>query len=124
MSTASISLEVLMEKVIDRGLAAVKEDYKKDPMKLAGSTNGFEVCRGKAPLKLIPIWQFSEKKAKEAMFKESKTYWFWRCRSLEIGWVLNNVSCFLYMNGIAFPWETTSRGFMNASSILGLVDEK
>lgn len=124
MSVAGVSLEVLMEKIIDKGIEAVKRDYKNDPLKMAGAINGFEACRGKAPLKLIPIWQFSEKKANEAMFKESKNYWFWRCRTLEIDWVLNNVSCFMYTAGVAFPWQATARGFMNISAILGLTKEK
>lgn len=124
MSEAGVSLEVLMEKIIDRGIEAAKLDYKSDPIKLAGAINGFEACRGKAPLKLIPIWQFSNKKAFYAREKESKNYWFWRCRAMEIDWVLNNVACFLGANGVPFPWQTTVRGYLNVSKILGLTKEK
>lgn len=122
MSTASTSLESVIEQIVDRGIEGVKVSYKSDPKRLAGAINGLEACRGKSPLKLIPIWQFSNKKAFYARENNSPNYWFWRCRTMEIDWVLNNVSCFLYMNGIAFPWQATSRGFMNVSSILGLTD--
>lgn len=122
MSTSNLTLDSVIEQVIDRGIEGAKISYKSDPKRLAGAINGLEACRGKSPLKLIPLWQFSNKKASHARDIDSPNYWFWRCRTLEIDWVLNNVSSFLYINGIAFPWNTTSRGFMNVTSILGLVD--
>lgn len=132
MSKASISLEDFIEQVIDGGIEYSRDTYKtiecrnpnknieKEKLAFAGLINGYETCRGKAPLKLIPIWQFTAKKAFNSAQHSLNSYWFWRHRSDAIAHVLNSITCFLELNGAAFPWDVTSNlAYLAVAKILG-----
>ena len=95
-----MSFEDFLNEVIDRGIAAAKEDYKDETSdKLLGSVAGFEACRRKSPLDLLEVYAESQEYAKEAMFQRAENYWYFRCYQMEVEWVLNCVSCLRINNG-------------------------
>jgi hypothetical protein len=51
-------------------------------------------------------------------------YWFWRCRALEIQWVVNVLSNILVANGALPIGDMTVRGRMKAAEMLGVAEAR
>ena len=108
-------------RVIDEGIAAVKEDYKdpKDKDKLDGAIEGFELCRDKEPHEIEVLLIQAREATLQAQRERSDNYWTFRCRDLEIEWVANCVSFVLQSAGEPVIIPPTIRGAIKAVSIIG-----
>jgi len=109
-----------LERVINEGIEAAKEDYKDDPQKRDGSVEGFEACRGLRPHELYELLQDSGKAQQKAFREQSNDYWRIRCRQAEIEWVCNVVSAMLANSGLTPIITPTARGVQKAASIVGV----
>lgn len=117
----SMTYEEFLNKVIDNGIAAAKEDYKNDKDRRDGSVAGFEACRDKQPNELLEIYQESVEYAYGSYFeRDSSKYWWFRCYQLEVEWVCNVVSALLYNEGKEpiLSWLPTCNGVICANNIL------
>lgn len=121
-----IDYALFLEKIIDDGIAAAKEDYEQRPEPgktktqemLSGSVAGFEACRNKMPKQLVEIYNEASEYANAAFCEHSEKYWWFNCYKLEVEWVINVVSA-----GLGFELLShlpTYRGVMKAANILGV----
>lgn len=108
--------------VIEDGIEGARFSYKQphNTIKLKGSLQGFEECRGKEVEELAKLLKEAEKTTQEAMMAQSPDYWFWRCRHLEIEWVCNVVSAVLYNENQPVIIQPSARGMVKAAEILGV----
>lgn len=111
-----------LNAIIDDGIEAAKVDYNqpRNKMKLDGSILGFEECRDKSTLQLIELLSLAQKHSSAAMRNQAHDYWYWRCRTLEIEWVCNVVSCILQNENLPAIVPPTYRGMMKAAEIVGV----
>jgi hypothetical protein len=111
--------------IIEDGIQAARESYSKpsDSLKLAGAIRGFEDCRGKSPFGLKFLLAEVILEEQQARLGESPDYWFHRCRSLEVRWVCNVLSCILVVNGFAPISGMTARGMIKAADIIGVGED-
>lgn len=109
-----------LNEVIDKGIAAAKEDYKDGKQNyLEGSIAGFEACRDKSPEELREIYFETHGYINQA-YGDAEKYWWFRCYQLEVEWVCNCVSAIL-LNMDKPPilsWLPTCNGMQLASKIL------
>jgi len=112
-----------LNKVIDEGIAAVREDYANDPMKLEGATNGFEACRDKEPQQLIELLAQARVDRRRAIMDDADDYWRVRCREAEIEWVCNCVSVVLMSAGDPVIVQPTANAAMRVIRIVGAEKE-
>lgn len=116
----SVDYNEFLNKVIDDGIEAAKEDYASRPEKLKGSIEGFEACRGKNPLELAEVLKQASKKTHEARMNRVPNYWEIRCFEAEVEWVCNCVSAILMNQGLPTIISPTARGYMKAAQIVGV----
>jgi hypothetical protein len=116
-----------LTRVIDDGIAAARADYPHDDQtgKLRGSVEGFELCRGLTPPQLGDLLTAVNQDAQRRMVEGAADYWYWRCRALEVEWVVNCVSAILMNQGLPLicGYLPTSRGVIKASEIVGVAEE-
>lgn len=115
-----------LEKVINDGIEAVKNDYKEGDNRREGSLKGFEECRGKSPEELYALLIEARKTANDKFFETQEDdkkavdeYWYLNSRAWEIEWVCNSVSAMLVNQGLPPLILPTCRGHLNAARILG-----
>jgi hypothetical protein len=126
------------KQLIDDGIAAARADYADDrPDMLAGSLEGFEACRGKAPHEILELLSLARQESRVAMQRayENDTpkgfpnppatgnvfgarYQHLACKEAEIEWVLNVVSAALESSGEKPLTYITARGVLAAGRIL------
>lgn len=121
-----MTLEDLIERVIETGIEAAKRDYSKrtDAIgvgKLEGALAGFEACRGRSLAEMRA--RLLQEEGRSAALRHEEpfdevAYWHGRCLIAEIEWVLNCASAFQAMNGQEPAGGYTARGFMNVADIL------
>lgn len=121
-----------LERVINDGIDAAKEDYKGDDeekqAKLAGSIEGFEACRDKTPEELVGVLAKLRGQTHMAMIRvheqeiSSNEYWAIRCRELETEWVCNCISALLMNQGMPVIVPPTARAVMKMAEIVGAKD--
>jgi hypothetical protein len=102
--------------VIDQGIAAASDSYKKSPSKLAGAIDGFNACRGK----LAALLSEARKATAAAYHDKGSDYWHIRCYEAEIEWTCNVVSAMIMNQGLAVIIPPTARGVMKATTIIGV----
>ncbi len=114
----------VLEKIIDKGIDAVKRDYKEETDKYNGSIAGFEACRNKTPQELITLLIKSREDTQKAFLRASNDitegYWFVRCFELEVEWVCNVISAVLENEGLMGIITPTCRGVLTAADIIGV----
>jgi hypothetical protein len=113
--------------VIDDGINAASLDYNKPSQKnkLDGSIRGFEDCRNKNPIELKQLLIEANETSKNKMLKNAHDYWYWRCRTIEIEWVCNVMSCILDANKQPIIANVmTARGMIKAADIIGVKEHK
>lgn len=123
-----MTYEEFLERVISEGIAAAKTDYAAPAqrMKLQGSVEGFEACRGQKPEGIAGLLKEAGKRTEEAKRRlhleeiSAGQYWRTRCREAEIEWVANVVSATLVANKLTPIIVPTARGCMHAARILGM----
>jgi len=122
-----MNYQEFLEKLINDGIDAVKEDYKPGDNRLKGSIKGFEECRGQPPDVLYTLLIESRKTADEKFIETQEgdkkgvdEYWYFQSRAGEIEWVCNSVSAMLVNQGLPPLIPPTCRGAMNAARILGV----
>ena len=120
-----MNYQEFLEKVINNGIEAVKEDYKPGDNRLKGSIKGFEDCRSRSPndlyALLIEARDAANKKFIETQESDKKgvdEYWYFQSRAGEIEWVCNSVSAMLVNQGLPPLIPPTCRGAMNTARIL------
>jgi len=113
-----VDYATFLERIINEGIEAAKESYKKDALKRDGAIEGFEACRGLEPKQLLELLGDARAMTQEAFNDQSDDYWRIRCREAEIEWVCNVVSAMLHNQGIKPIVPPTARGMMKAASIL------
>jgi hypothetical protein len=91
-------------------------------LKREGAIAGFEECRGKESAKIAALLAEVNARAYQAMVEEDPQYWYWRCRALEIQWVVNVLSNILVANGMLPIGDMTIRGRLKAAEIFGVGD--
>lgn len=118
----TMAYDEYLTRVIDEGIEAARESYKdpKDALKLRGSIEGFEACRGKNPEQLAQLLSEARRTTLNARTDKEDDYWRTRCAELEIEWVCNCVSAVLYNEGLPVIITPTARGMMKAASIVGV----
>jgi hypothetical protein len=113
-----------LNQIIDKGIEAVKRDYKEGTDKYNGSIAGFEECRNKNPGELANLLIKSRQDTQKAFLRASKDitegYWFVRCFELEVEWVCNVLSAILQNNHLPVIVVPTCRGIMTAAEIIGV----
>lgn len=109
-----------LNKIIDDGIAAAKEDYANDPVRLEGAIKGFEACRDKKPQQLMELLAQAWTNTRQAMIDEAEDYCRVRCYELEIEWVCNCVSVVLMSAGEPVIIQPTARAAMKVHSVLGI----
>jgi len=123
-----MNIKEALDQIINRGIEAVKRDYKENTDKYNGSIAGFEECRNKSPQELKTLLD----KCREDTHKIQVTYathniiegyWFVRCFELEVEWVCNVLSAILMNNGMPIIITPTCRGVMMAAEIVGVKDK-
>lgn len=109
-----------VNRIVNDGIRAASESYKKSPEKKKGAVEGFEACRGKSPKELRELLSRSMQEAKDAYWgQDSDLYWEKTCFAAEVEWTCNCVSVFL-MTGSEPPIVApTARGAMKAAEVLG-----
>lgn len=112
-----------LERVINEGIEAAKESYKQEYQKekLEGAIAGFEACRGKNPVELVDEYSKALKLQQEAYVLHVDNYWWFRCYTLEIEWVINVISAGTRLNMLSHL--PTSRGVFKAAQILGISED-
>lgn len=103
----------LLTKVIDNGIAAAREDYKNNPLKLEGAVAGFEMCRHRSPEQLATVLQESGIAMTVAHRNQDKDYWKYACHHAEVEWVCNCMSVVLPEPIV----PTTARACINVGKI-------
>jgi hypothetical protein len=114
----------LLNRIIDDGIAAAKEDYIEGP-KLEGSIEGFEACRDKLPEKLKMLLEQATAKTHQAMMDDSianEDYWRIRCHEAEIEWVCNCISAALMNEGKPVIVQPTAGAVMKVAEIVGVAE--
>lgn len=68
-----MTLNDALNQIIDDGIEAARADYPQpsDRLKLEGSVQGFEECRGKSPAKILELLTDAGKKTIEAYAQQS-----------------------------------------------------
>lgn len=120
-----MTLNDALNQIIDDGIEAARLDYSRpqQKLKLEGSIAGFEDCRGKSPDEIAALADEAERTAFEVLRRDNcevENYWYWRCRALEIEWVVNVLSNILVAQGIAPVGRRTARGALKAAEIIGV----
>lgn len=110
----------LLDRIIDDGIKAAREDYAGDPMKLEGATKGFEACRGKTPQELMELLAQAAADRRKAMIEEAEDYWRVRCYEAEVEWVCNCVSVILMAAGEPVIVPPTAQAAIKVVSIVGV----
>ncbi len=118
----------LVEKIVDKGIKAVKRDYKRLDQKsiLKGSIAGFKACLDKSPMELKVLLGIVNTKSLKYLrttnlsTKASNKYRELRGFALEVRWVCNVVSCVLYNEGKPVIISPTARGMITAGDIVGV----
>ena len=122
---------VFLDAVIDRGLAAAREDYAKRPEKLEGAVAGFEACRDKQPAELQTLLAEAREKTRDLHWDNVLTqherandrtyaYWIQVCYENEVEWVCNCVSALLANEGRPTIVPPTARAVIAAARIVGV----
>jgi hypothetical protein len=120
----SVTYAQLLDRVITDGIAAARADYADDPYKLQGAVEGFMECCGKQPSEIVALYKSAEDRCAQARREHAADYWSWRCRALEIEWVLNVLSAGLYaLNQPPLLGHLpTARALMKYVEIVGISD--
>lgn len=121
---STTTYEQLLDRVITDGIAAARADYADDPYKLQGAVEGFMECRDKKPSEIVALYARAEDRCAQAHREQAADFWSWRCRSLEIEWVLNVLSAGLYAlhQPPLLGHLPTARGVMKYVEIVGISD--
>jgi len=109
-----------LNRIIDDGISAAREDYAKKPDKLQGSVEGFEACRGKTPPELAKILEEARRNTSKAHFDHASDYWKIRCFEAEVEWVCNCVSAILMNQNLPTIIPPTARAYIKAAEIVGV----
>jgi len=122
--------ESFLEKIINDGIAAAKEDYDdpRDKLRLEGSIEGFEACRGKTPEEIRKVFEKATLDTFHAMESvhngeiSHDEYWKIRCREAEVEWVANCVSAILVNSGkpALFVHLPTARAVLKTAEVVGV----
>ena len=120
-----MNYEQFIQKVVKKGIEAVKEDYKLPERKAIrkGSIAGFEACIGKNPIQLFNLLENASAKTRKLMIEDRKNpdrYLEARGFELEVEWVCNCVSCLLYNEGKPTIVPPTAGAFIFTSKIIGV----
>lgn len=118
-----MNYEEFLERIINDGIEAAKKDYEgeKEKEKLEGSIAGFEACRGKNPQQLVDEYKKAMQLQQEAFILRVENYWWFRCFTLEVEWVINVVSAGIRIELLSHL--PTARGLFKAAEILGVEKE-
>ena len=110
--------------VIDDGLTEVVLAYPgpNGQMRREGCTRGFEDCRGLDGDGLLRLRDDAREATAAAMRGQAPDYWFWRCRELQVEWVLNVLSAARHANGMPTLVTPTMRGMAKAAHVLNGID--
>lgn len=115
-----MTLQKLLDRVVDDGIKACSESYKDKPQKRAGAIAGFEACRDKTIFELRQTLDLARKAADVARAVDRENYWYLRCFEAEVEWVCNVVSSALHNQGLDTIVTPTMRGYLKAAEILGV----
>jgi hypothetical protein len=111
-----------LEHVINEGIKSVERDYtgtsERQQDKKDGSIAGFEACRGKAPDELIKEFEKATKLQQEAYILQVDNYWWFRCYTAEVEWVINVISAATGRR--LLPFLPTAAGIIRANEIMKL----
>jgi hypothetical protein len=115
-----------LNAIVDDGIEAARHDYAKprDTLKREGAIQGFEDCRNKEPAEIAALLVEANERAYQGMLENDPQYWFWRCRALEVEWVVNVLSSILVANGMLPIGNMTARGMLKAAEIIGVVESR
>jgi hypothetical protein len=105
-----------LTKVIEIGITAAQRDYT-DPLKIEGSIEGFNLCKGRWPEELQLILSNCRGKTKVAYVLNAEDYWKTRCCEAEVEWVCGCLSAFLRSEGISDPYVPTARQWITTLEI-------
>lgn len=113
-----------LNQIIDDGVEAARADYTKpaDRLKLDSSIDGFEACRGKTPEQIAALCIEAEDRTARAFCENDPRYWYWRCRTAEIEWVVNVLSNIMFAQGWNPIGPMTTRGAQKAAEIIGIAE--
>jgi hypothetical protein len=115
-----------LDRIIDDGIAAVREDYKhRKPFWIEGGVAGFEACRDKTIVELAQLLERARRVGQRAHRQRTDVARYWRIRAYEseVEWVCNVVSAALWNSGQSTIITPTARGVMKAAEILGVRQE-
>lgn len=120
---ADLNMGAFLDRVIDDGIAAVREDYKeRSPHFVEGAVAGFEACRRLSPVDLTSLLSRARRVGATAYRVKTDITRYWRVRSFEseVEWVCNVVSVALHNVGEPIIVPPTGRGTMKAAELLGV----
>lgn len=125
-----MTYEQLLDRLVADGIVEVQKTYAdpKDHHKRDGAIDGFQACRGKAPIDLVKLWNAAEQEAAQIRIdchesdRSSEDYWRARYKALQIEFVCNVVSVGLVGNGSPplLAHLPTVRGAMKYAEIVGV----
>jgi len=117
-----MTYEEFLEQIIETGIEGVNKEYEgtssKQDDKRDGSIAGFEACRNKKPAELISEYAKAMKLQQEAFILRVDNYWWFRCYSAQVEWVLNVVSAGTRTSLLSHL--PTAKGTLAAAKILGV----
>lgn len=115
-----------LNHIIDDGIEAARHDYAtpRHLLKREGAIAGFEECRNKQPAEIAALLVEANERAHQAMREDDPRYWYWRCRALEIGWVVNVLSNVMVAQGMLPIGDMTTRGRLKAAEIIGVAEAR
>lgn len=134
-----MTYEQFLNRILDDGIAEVKECYKEDKdfnhAKREGAIAGFHACRGLSPIQLIALWETSHQLATAAMMNANELdnerndalpeHWRRRYFELQVEWVCNVVSVAQVQHGRGplLGWLPTARGAIKYADIVGVAPD-
>ena len=125
----------VLEKAIDDGIAEIKIHFSLpgNSNNLAGGIAGFEACKGATLEKLCELHNDANEKVRRLLeklecnkgsIKDSMNYWYWRYYELQIEFIWNVMSSFLFLKRESSSYlkpditSTTSRGIAKAARLI------
>lgn len=77
-------------------------------------------CKDKSPDEIACILEIAKNKTVVAQLHEDSDYWFFRCKELEIEWVLTCVKAYTCIRDGKLPHGTLGRAWQKTCDVLGI----